>query len=186
MDRRYAERCASCHGPTLGGAQGPPLIGDEFVRMWSGPLSELVSKIQNTMPANDPGKLTGQQSADVVAYMLQAGKFVAGQAELGFDDAALKAILLPVSFWRNAAACRHGRCSAGADVPTRREHGAADARHSVSQLQPAVQRPEPRSGRSAAAAAVESGDERSVPVGGLGRRNLFGLGDRRLRCPRSC
>lgn len=91
----YAERCASCHGPTLGGAQGPPLVGDEFVRTWSGPLSELVSKIQNTMPANDPGKLTGQQSADVVAYMLQAGKFVAGQAELGVDDAALKAILLP-------------------------------------------------------------------------------------------
>jgi mono/diheme cytochrome c family protein len=91
----YAERCASCHGPTLGGAQGPPLVGDQFVRTWSGPLSELVSKIQNTMPANDPGKLTGQQSADVVAYLLQAGKFVAGQAELGVDDAALKAILLP-------------------------------------------------------------------------------------------
>jgi mono/diheme cytochrome c family protein len=90
----YTERCASCHGATLGGAQGPPLVGDEFVRTWSGPLSELVSKIQNTMPANDPGKLTRQQSADVVAYMLQAGKFTAGQAELGADDAALKAIVL--------------------------------------------------------------------------------------------
>jgi S-disulfanyl-L-cysteine oxidoreductase SoxD len=91
----YKERCASCHGATLGGGQAPPLAGSEFIQAWGGPLSELVNKIQNTMPANDPGKLTRQQSADVVAYLLQTGKFPAGRAELASDEGALKSISLP-------------------------------------------------------------------------------------------
>jgi mono/diheme cytochrome c family protein len=93
----YKDRCATCHGPTLGGAQAPPLSGDEFIRVWSGPLSDLFNKIQNTMPANDPGKLTRAQSADLVAYVLQAGKFPAGQAELGVDEAVLKQITFPAA-----------------------------------------------------------------------------------------
>jgi mono/diheme cytochrome c family protein len=92
----YKDRCATCHGATLGGAQGPPLAGDEFIRAWGGPLSDLVNKIQNTMPANDPGKLTRQQSADLVAHILQAGKFPPGRAELEADEAALKRVTLPV------------------------------------------------------------------------------------------
>ena len=91
----YKDRCATCHGATLGGAQAPPLTGDEFLRVWGGPLSDLVNKIQNTMPANDPGKLTRQQSADLVAHMLQVGKFPAGRAELDADEAALKRITFP-------------------------------------------------------------------------------------------
>ena len=47
---------------------------------------DLVNKIQNTMPANDPGKLTRPQTAAIVAYVLQAGKFPAGRSELGADD----------------------------------------------------------------------------------------------------
>jgi quinoprotein glucose dehydrogenase len=91
----YAEKCASCHGPTLGGAQAPPLAGDEFMRVWGGPASDLVNKIHSTMPANDPGKLTRQQVADIVAYMLQVGKFPAGTTELGVEEDVLKLIVLP-------------------------------------------------------------------------------------------
>lgn len=91
----YTERCASCHGVALAGAQGPPLAGDEFTRVWGGPLSDLVNKIQRTMPLNDPGKLSRQQAADLVAHMLQVGKFPAGRAELSADEAALKPIALP-------------------------------------------------------------------------------------------
>jgi mono/diheme cytochrome c family protein len=93
----YKERCATCHGATLGGAQGPPLAGDDFRRAWGGPLSALVDKIQNTMPANEPGKLTRQQSADLVAHILRVGKFPAGRAELVSDDAALKQISIPAA-----------------------------------------------------------------------------------------
>jgi mono/diheme cytochrome c family protein len=91
----YRERCASCHGDALGGAQGPPLVGDAFLRWWGGPLSDLVGKIANTMPVNDPGKLTRQQASDLVAYLLQVGKLPAGRAELSTDEAALKLITLP-------------------------------------------------------------------------------------------
>jgi mono/diheme cytochrome c family protein len=89
----YKERCSPCHGDTLGGGLGPPLTGDDFMRAWgTQPLSDLANKIRNTMPADKPGTLTPQQSADVVAYLLRAGKFPAGRAELAADEAALKQI----------------------------------------------------------------------------------------------
>jgi len=90
----YKDRCVSCHGASLEGGVAPPLAGDSFNGVWGGPLSDLVDKIQNTMPQDDPGKLSRQQAADLVAYMLQAGRFPPGRAELGSDDAALKQIAL--------------------------------------------------------------------------------------------
>ena len=92
----YLERCAMCHGNALGGGLAPPLAGSAFIAAWGAqPLSELAGKIRNTMPANDPGKLTPSQSADLVAHILQTGKFPSGRSELGSEDAALKAIMLP-------------------------------------------------------------------------------------------
>ena len=91
----YKEKCASCHGPTLSGSLAQPLAGDAFAANWGGPLSAIVDKIQATMPANAMGTLTRAQSADVLAFMLQASKFPAGRAELSSEDAALKTISLP-------------------------------------------------------------------------------------------
>src|SRR3954463_8256191 len=85
----YKEKCASCHGPTLGGSLAPPLAGEPFAAQWGGPLSAIVDKIQLTMPANAMGTLTRAQSADVLAFMLQTSKFPAGRTELASDDAAL-------------------------------------------------------------------------------------------------
>ena len=94
----YKDQCASCHGDTLGGRLGPPLAGDDFIADWDKqPLSELFNKIRNTMPQDAPGKLTGQQTADIAAYILQAGKFPAGRAELRADEAALKQIAWPAA-----------------------------------------------------------------------------------------
>jgi mono/diheme cytochrome c family protein len=90
----YKDKCVSCHGAALAGANAPPLAGDAFLSVWGGPVADLVDKIQNTMPQDDPGKLTRQQSADLVAYMLQVGKFPTGRSELGTTDAALKPIVL--------------------------------------------------------------------------------------------
>jgi mono/diheme cytochrome c family protein len=85
----YAERCASCHGDALKGAQGPPLVGDGFVANWQAePLSVLFSKIHNTMPLDAPGQLTPQQSADVLAHILKTGGFPAGRTELAGDTTA--------------------------------------------------------------------------------------------------
>src|SRR5271165_150243 len=82
--------CVICHDAALKGGLGPPLTGDAFMGVWGNqPLSDLVNKIQKTMPQNDPGKLTRAESADLVALILQTGKFPPGSAELGQDDAAL-------------------------------------------------------------------------------------------------
>jgi mono/diheme cytochrome c family protein len=92
----YKDRCASCHGDALQGRVGPPLAGDDFLSGWNAqPLSELFSKIRNTMPQDAPGKLTGEQTADVLAYMLQTGKFPSGRAELRPIEATLKQIGWP-------------------------------------------------------------------------------------------
>src|SRR5213594_2474523 len=79
----YKAQCALCHGEMLEGRLGPPLTGDEFVSDFAKqPLSELFGKIRNTMPQDNPGKLTPEETADILAYILQTGKFPAGRAEL--------------------------------------------------------------------------------------------------------
>src|SRR5262245_19712992 len=89
----YKDSCSSCHGEMLEGRLGPPLTGDNFVADWGkDPLSELAGKIRNTMPQGKPGSISSQQVADIVAYLLQAGKFPAGRAELPADETALKRI----------------------------------------------------------------------------------------------
>jgi mono/diheme cytochrome c family protein len=91
----FTAQCASCHGQALQGDAAPPLVGDDFLADWgSQPLSELVNKIQRTMPADKPGKLTREQATDLVALILQSGKFPAGPAELASNEAALKAITI--------------------------------------------------------------------------------------------
>jgi mono/diheme cytochrome c family protein len=92
----YQQQCAGCHGATLAGGIAPPLSGNVFLSAWGGrPLWELASKIRSTMPANDAGKLTALQSADLVAYLLQTAKFASGRTELGANEKELKAVVLP-------------------------------------------------------------------------------------------
>jgi hypothetical protein len=83
------------------GASGPPVAGDSFLSNWSArSLANLVDKIQKTMPFSLPGSLSRGQSTDLAAYILQAGKFPAGQTEL--SEAALAQIVFPTV--RSAAA----------------------------------------------------------------------------------
>jgi quinoprotein glucose dehydrogenase len=92
----YGQQCASCHGGTLQGVSGPPLQGELFVSRWqSEPLSSLLLRIQKTMPADAPGKLTPQQSADLVAHLLSRNSFPAGNAELAGTEAATNRITWP-------------------------------------------------------------------------------------------
>src|SRR5262245_59262607 len=94
----YRARCSSCHGDALGGRTGPPLSGQDFATGWSAqPLIELANKIRRTMPRDESARLTSQETADVLAYMLQVGKFPSGRAELPTDDAALKQVSFPAA-----------------------------------------------------------------------------------------
>jgi mono/diheme cytochrome c family protein len=90
----YKPQCAGCHGDVMQGTIGPPLAGDSFLANWSArPLAGLVDKIQKTMPFNTPGSLSRQQSIDLTAYVLQAGKFASGEGDL--TDASLGQIVFP-------------------------------------------------------------------------------------------
>ena len=110
----YKSQCAECHGTAMEGTIGSPLAGDAFLANWSGrPLSNIVDKIQKTMPFNLPGSLSRQQSTDLAAYILQFGKFPAGQAEL--SDSMLAQIAFPVV--RTSPAPAAAAASAGASLP---------------------------------------------------------------------
>lgn len=92
----YARHCASCHGPTLEGRdESPPLAGAGFAANWEGhTLGELFERIAVTMPGDDPGTLTPQQNADILAHLLSVGKFPAGRADLPHGADGLKTVLI--------------------------------------------------------------------------------------------
>ena len=82
----YSRECSTCHGERLKGGEGAPaLTGSEFTANWNGQtVADLFDRIRQTMPAppEQPGKLTPQQNADVVAHILSVNGFPAGTTEL--------------------------------------------------------------------------------------------------------
>ena len=73
----YAEACASCHGEKLEGrGQTPPLAGSDFTSNWKGMMvGDLLDKMQVSMPADKPGKLSREQNSDILAYILKVTNF---------------------------------------------------------------------------------------------------------------
>jgi mono/diheme cytochrome c family protein len=103
----YQQQCASCHGAKLEGLQAPPLVADVFLSHWyTQPLSDLASKIRNTMPAGASGTLTSEQSVDLVAFILKSGGFPAGKTDLAADEATLGKITWPAGLVAAAAPAR--------------------------------------------------------------------------------
>lgn len=97
----YSRECSTCHGERLKGGEGAPaLAGSEFSANWNGQtVADLFDRIRQTMPAppDQPGKLTPQQNADVVAHILSVNSFPAGTTELPADVEPLKRIRIDVS-----------------------------------------------------------------------------------------
>jgi S-disulfanyl-L-cysteine oxidoreductase SoxD len=93
-DALYQMQCASCHGLALnGGESAPPLAGGEFLSNWNGlTVGDLFDRIRTSMPANNPGHLTRQQTADILAQILSANQFPAGSTELDTRTEVLKQI----------------------------------------------------------------------------------------------
>jgi mono/diheme cytochrome c family protein len=82
----YAMQCRSCHTPESH-------TGAIFDAWWGGRrLAELFEFVQERMPKNEPGSLTPQEYADVVAYLLRMNRMPAGSDELSTDVATLKKI----------------------------------------------------------------------------------------------
>ena len=90
----YKEQCAACHGEDLAGNDIiPGLNGDTFVTNWTGKsVGELYEKINLTMPALNPGSLTGDQTAEIIAVILSANKYPAGTTALANTMEALNPV----------------------------------------------------------------------------------------------
>jgi mono/diheme cytochrome c family protein len=92
----YGKTCARCHGASLSGAdESPALTGSGFLGNWNGlPLSDLQTRIRTTMPTDSAGIYDRRLVTDVIAYLLKANGFPAGNADLPNDVEQLKEILI--------------------------------------------------------------------------------------------
>jgi mono/diheme cytochrome c family protein len=91
----YAQSCAVCHGVDLsGGEMAPGLSTDEFKWNWNGvPVSDLADRIRISMPEDDPGSLSRQETSDVLAFMLWRANYPPGTTELARQAEFLRGIM---------------------------------------------------------------------------------------------
>jgi S-disulfanyl-L-cysteine oxidoreductase SoxD len=88
--RVYAAQCAMCHGARLEGTVETPELVGKFVANWADrPLGDLFDYIARAMPQSSPGRLTPQDNARLVAFILRANGAPAGDTPLPADAAAL-------------------------------------------------------------------------------------------------
>jgi mono/diheme cytochrome c family protein len=90
----FDKECAGCHGPDgEGGGMAPALSGAAFNANYDGQsIGDLFDRNKTTMPIGKEGQLSGQQIADITAFMLQANKFPSGASELAAQTMTLKMI----------------------------------------------------------------------------------------------
>ncbi|HEY7448347.1 MAG TPA: c-type cytochrome [Vicinamibacterales bacterium] len=85
--------CTQCHGDSFQGDPAPPLTGPDFLTKWDGrTVGDLFELIRQTMPDDDPGALSREQYADLLAYILSLNKFPSGSTELATDAKPLNEI----------------------------------------------------------------------------------------------
>lgn len=77
----YAANCVSCHGTKLQGTAAPAVAGTDFLTTahkngWT--LQTLQALVTNNMPFNSPGSLSPKQYAEVIAFLLAANCYPAG------------------------------------------------------------------------------------------------------------
>ena len=92
----YQQECAQCHlEDLLGDGIAPSLIGAPFHFRWSElSVGDMLVAIRTTMPQGAPASLSPRAYVDIVAYMLQANDFPAGDMELPTDQDVLESIII--------------------------------------------------------------------------------------------
>jgi len=92
----YKDKCEMCHGETMSGGGGVPAVaGPEFLFGWNGKTAaELFDYVKSMMPPADPGGLSDQKYADIIAAMFQTDGFPSGKVELSSDSKALAPIVI--------------------------------------------------------------------------------------------
>jgi mono/diheme cytochrome c family protein len=82
----YRANCTSCHATSA-------YTGDAFARAWDSRTAfDLFELIRTTMPIDNPGRLSREQYADIVAYLFKLNRLPAGDRLLPADDEGLKQV----------------------------------------------------------------------------------------------
>src|SRR5271165_7012954 len=69
------------------------LAGPDFKSNWNGQSADdLFEKMQTSMPADQPGRLSREQNADILAFLFASNGFPVGQKELPANAAVLEKI----------------------------------------------------------------------------------------------
>ncbi len=86
----FAGNCAACHGPNLGGDEGPALAGPSFAPAANHlTVGGIFNFITSQMPQSAPGSLSHVQYEQVMAFLLSKNGYPAGTSALDYA-AALK------------------------------------------------------------------------------------------------
>lgn len=81
-----AINCSACHSPAEWGSPA-------FMTRWSGgSVAYLHAHIRDNMPYDAPGRLTAEEYADIIAYMLYLNNVPTGEQELSSKTAELDEI----------------------------------------------------------------------------------------------
>lgn len=93
----YAASCARCHGRDMEGSNfAPPLRGIPFLQHWAGrPVSDLFSKVTQTMPPGNAGTLPSSVYVQIIANILEASGVRPGSQVLPADSVALSTMEIP-------------------------------------------------------------------------------------------
>ncbi|NLP60231.1 c-type cytochrome [Paraburkholderia sacchari] len=80
----YADSCAKCHGAKLEGITAPALSGPAFAPAANSHLTigGIYQYMSTNMPADRPGKMTDEEYADLMAFLLYTNGYEAGSAKL--------------------------------------------------------------------------------------------------------
>ncbi len=79
--------CAVCHGNTLrNGTMAPPLAGEAFNAVWAGRSVRELFDSAKTMPPANPGSLSDETYASIIAYVLQVNGYAANETALTTGD----------------------------------------------------------------------------------------------------
>jgi quinoprotein glucose dehydrogenase len=92
----YQQECAQCHlEDLLGDGIAPSLVGAPFHFRWSElSVGDMLVAIRTTMPQGAPASLSPRAYVDIVAYLLEANDFPAGDMELPTDQDVLESIII--------------------------------------------------------------------------------------------
>jgi mono/diheme cytochrome c family protein len=91
----FSTNCAICHGAALQGMAGPALLGQSFAAASSGyTIGAIFGEIAEQMPAGNPGSLTHDQYADVMAFILSKNGYPAGAKPLDYSASLASSVPL--------------------------------------------------------------------------------------------